>query len=273
MIDVGGYRLHLSQAGTTAPTVVFESGLGEDTSTWSKVQPEVAKFARTAMYDRAGIGKSDPLPGSQTRDMLTMARSLHTLLHSANIPGPYILVGHSLGGALIQIFAHMYPKEIAGLVLVDPEDGRLIESLHEHMSAADWDARSKAMEAAMPNMPAFAREELKATEKTAEYVPEMAPLPHVPVVLLSGTLKNPEFPGNPLEQDLKLELQNNLLATVPDSKHVLVPNSRHYIQDDAPELVVEAIRSVAAAQNSKEPSPSRVPSVPVGKNSVKRARP
>jgi pimeloyl-ACP methyl ester carboxylesterase len=68
------------------------------------------------------------------------------------------------------------------------------------------------------------------------------------VVLLTGTLKNPQFPGNPLEQDLKLELHNDLLARIPDSKHVLAPNSRHYIQNDAPDLVIRAIREVVQGQ-------------------------
>ena len=75
-------------------------------------------------------------------------------------------------------------------------------------------------------------------------------LPPVPTILLTGTKKNPEFPGNPLEQDLKLKLHNQLLERIPNSKHVLVPNSRHYIQNDAPALVVEAIRDVASSVGS-----------------------
>ncbi len=68
-------------------------------------------------------------------------------------------------------------------------------------------------------------------------------------MLLTGTQKDPDFPGNPLEQDIKLELQNQLLAQLPGARHVLVPQSRHYIQDDAPQLVIDAIHDVWTKAN------------------------
>jgi len=86
--------------------------------------------------------------------------------------------------------------------------------------------------------------EIQESRASGDALAKATPLPKVPTVLLTGTLKDPSFPGNPLEQDLKLELQNELLATMPTAKHVLVPNSRHYIQEDAPNLVIEAVRSV-----------------------------
>jgi pimeloyl-ACP methyl ester carboxylesterase len=86
--------------------------------------------------------------------------------------------------------------------------------------------------------------ELQESNSSGNALAKALPLPKVPTVLLTGTLKDPSFPGNPLEQDLKLELQNELLAKLPDAQHVLVPNSRHYIQEDAPDLVINAIREV-----------------------------
>ena len=74
----------------------------------------------------------------------------------------------------------------------------------------------------------------------------------MPVVLLTGTKKNPEFPGNPLEQDLKLELHNTLAANTPGAQHILVPNSRHYIQNDAPTSVIQAVREVLTESVGKE---------------------
>ena len=242
-VDVEGSRVHITESGAKAPAVVFESGMGEDVATWNDVQPQVSQFAHTFAYDRPGIGKSAPLP--HTRTMPEMAAGLHAVLHAAGIQPPYILVGHSLGGALVLLFAHAYPKEVAGLVLVDPADPRLDERLRSHMSAADWTAREKALDEAMPAMSPTVKGELAACQKSAEDLAKAFPLPAVPTVLLTGTKKNPEFPGNPLEQDLKLELHNELMAKVPHGKHVLVPNSRHYIQNDAPEEVIKAIREVA----------------------------
>ncbi|MBI3478454.1 MAG: alpha/beta hydrolase [Acidobacteria bacterium] len=249
MIDMGGRRLHIVESGTGAATVVFESGLGEDVSTWDNVTPQVASFARAVTYDRAGIGESDqPV---QPTTLSGMAADLHSLLQKANIPPPYILVGHSLGGMLVQVFAHAYPKEIAGLVLVDPEGGQLLDRLHAHMNSEDWAARQKALDEAMPKMPPAVQAEMNALTRNNHAEEQVIPLPDVPVILLTGTKKNPEFPGNPLEQDLKLELHKELLAKIHDGKHVLAPNSRHYIQNDQPQLVVDAIHDIVNQRTSQ----------------------
>jgi len=250
-VDLGGYKLFVSEAGVGMPAVVFESGMGEDVSTWNDVQPKVASFTRTVTYDRAGLDKSDPSP--QPRTVENMTSELHALLHAAKVQPPYILVGHSLGGAIVQLFAHNYPGEVAGLVFVDPEDGRLIDRLHSRMPEDQWQARQKAVEDSLPKLSETQRAELKGTEASGKALAEALPLPDVPTVLLTGTLKDPGFPGNPLEQDLKLELQNELLSHLQHARHVLVPQSRHYIQNDAPDLVIEAIREVAG----KSGSPSR----------------
>jgi pimeloyl-ACP methyl ester carboxylesterase len=117
LVDVGGYRLHINCTGTGAPTVVIDAGLGDWSTMWSWVQPEVAKTTQVCTYDRAGNGWSDagPLP----RNAVQYAKELHTLLHEANIPGPYVLAGHSLGGFTLRVFTDKYPSEVAGVVLID----------------------------------------------------------------------------------------------------------------------------------------------------------
>jgi hypothetical protein len=242
-IQVQGTKVHVVQRGT-GPTVVFESGVGEDTQTWSDVEPEIAKFAPTFMYDRPGIGQSDAT--SRPRTIQQMAEDLHAVLAAAKVSAPYVLVGHSLGGAIIQVFAHAYPKEVAGLVLCDPEDGRLIELLHKNMTAEQWEARTKSLQQMMGQMSAAQRAELKGATEGGEEVGRAVPLPNVHIVLFTGTLKNPEFPGNPLEQDLKLGLHNELAKSTSQVEHVLVPNSRHYIQNDAPQLVIGAVKKITA---------------------------
>jgi pimeloyl-ACP methyl ester carboxylesterase len=117
MVDVGGFRLHLHCAGKGSPTVVVDSGLGSFSPDWGLVQPEVAKFTRVCTYDRAGYGWSDP--GPRPRTSRQMVEELQTLLVNAAIEGPYVLVGHSLGGMNVRLYAHQYPSEVAGVVLVD----------------------------------------------------------------------------------------------------------------------------------------------------------
>jgi pimeloyl-ACP methyl ester carboxylesterase len=125
MVDVGGYRLHLNCNGSGSPTVVVDTGWGDSSATWALVQQEVAKTTRICTYDRAGMGWSEPSP--QPRVAREFAIELHTLLAKANEPGPYVIVGHSLGGHTARVFAHDYAAEVAGLVLIDaqklPADG------------------------------------------------------------------------------------------------------------------------------------------------------
>ena len=119
MVDVGGYRLHINCTGSGSPTVVIESGWGDSSAGWGWVQPEVAKTTRVCSYDRAGMGWSEASP--QPRTAREYASELHTLLTKANVPGPYVLVGHSMGGYTVLVYAHDYPAEVAGLVLVDAQ--------------------------------------------------------------------------------------------------------------------------------------------------------
>jgi pimeloyl-ACP methyl ester carboxylesterase len=120
MVDVGGYRLHIHCTGAGSPTVVIESGWGDSSAGWGWVQPEVAKTTRVCTYDRAGMGWSEASP--QPRMAREYALELHNLLAKANEPGPYVLVGHSMGGYTILVYAHDYPAEVSGLVLIDSQD-------------------------------------------------------------------------------------------------------------------------------------------------------
>jgi alpha/beta hydrolase fold len=107
LVDVGGERLHIDCVGEGSPTVVLESGLGGSSLDWRLVQPELGKTTRVCAYDRAGMGWSDPSP--QPRTPRQIADELHTLLTHAGIAGPYVLVGHSLGGKNVRLFALTHP--------------------------------------------------------------------------------------------------------------------------------------------------------------------
>ena len=128
LVDVGGWRLHLNCTGNnkkSRPTVVLESGAGDFSFDWSLVQPGISRFTRVCSYDRAGNAWSDP--GPRPRTMKQLAYELHMALMRAGSRGPYVLVGQSIGGLLIRTFAVQYPKEVAGMVLVDSthEDNQL----------------------------------------------------------------------------------------------------------------------------------------------------
>ena len=117
LYDVGGRGLYLECTGTGSPTVVLHSGAGEHTPSWAWIAPAVAQDTRVCRYDRAGVGWSDPAPHPQ--DAVDLAEDLHTLLAAADVPGPYVLAGHSVGGVYDLVFADRYPAHVAGVVLVD----------------------------------------------------------------------------------------------------------------------------------------------------------
>jgi pimeloyl-ACP methyl ester carboxylesterase len=117
LVDVGGYNLHLNCRGEGSPTIVMDAGLGGSSLDWSLVQPELAHSTQVCTYDRAGMGWSDP--GTQPRTPANIAEELHALLQNGGISGPYILVGHSLAGKNIRMFAAGHPNDVAGMVLVD----------------------------------------------------------------------------------------------------------------------------------------------------------
>ena len=119
LVDVGGYRLHLNCTGSGSPTVVIDAGHADSSASWGWVQPEVARTTRVCTYDRAGMGWSEASPYPRTARQF--AKELHTLLANANEPGPYVLVGHSLGGYTVRVYAHDYPDEVSGLVLIDAQ--------------------------------------------------------------------------------------------------------------------------------------------------------
>lgn len=116
-VHVGPVKLNLDCSGQEMPTVILDSGAGVPALGWSKVQPEVARFARVCSYDRAGYGWSEP--GPESRTSLQIARELKALLDASLEKGPYILVGQSFGGFNIRVFTGQYPNNVAGMVLVD----------------------------------------------------------------------------------------------------------------------------------------------------------
>jgi pimeloyl-ACP methyl ester carboxylesterase len=138
LVDVGGWRLHLHCTGTSRPgrpTVILEAGLGDFSVEWSLVQPGISEFARVCSYDRAGDGWSDI--GPYPRTLHQIVYELHTLLDRAGERPPYLLVSHSYGGWLAQLYQSSYPADVVGMVLVEPgaddpkrmvADGRVVPS-------------------------------------------------------------------------------------------------------------------------------------------------
>jgi pimeloyl-ACP methyl ester carboxylesterase len=117
LVDIGGRRINLHCVGTGGPTVVLMAGIFSWSLVWYKTQPVIAQKTRVCAFDRAAYGFSDP--ASQPQIISDVVEDLHTALKAGALPGPYVLVGHSLGGLEARIYAQRWPKEVAGMILVD----------------------------------------------------------------------------------------------------------------------------------------------------------
>jgi pimeloyl-ACP methyl ester carboxylesterase len=223
-------------AGTGSPAVVFESGLGDGRETWQPVFAEVATFTTVFAYDRGGYG--DSAARSPDRSARQIVEELRALLKAAHIEPPFVLVGHSIGGLYVNLFARTYPDEVAGVVFVDAR--------HE-----DFSERCKAAAALVCAPPVVmvalagggAMQEYKYAPASMQQVRDAGPFPPIPVIVLTGTKKWLE--GAAFNR-VWLETQKEMSQLSPRGTHVVCDHCGHYVQRDDPRLVIDAIHDVIA---------------------------
>jgi pimeloyl-ACP methyl ester carboxylesterase len=217
LVQVGNLRVETKVEGTGNPPVILESGFTGGLFLWGPVQSQIAKETLTLSYERAGLGRSDL--GPEPRSAEQIARELHALLAAKAISPPYILVGHSAGGLYVRVFARMYPKAIAGLVLVDPASEEDYERLERDKSVDDLEKMGMA---------AGAVAQWRALPDTIEQARQSWPLPAVPVVVLTSGKPLGAWPLATAEDMQRwLESHNKLAAKIPGAKHIVIPNADH----------------------------------------------
>jgi pimeloyl-ACP methyl ester carboxylesterase len=280
------FSMHIYCTGEGSPAVIFDSGLGDSFISWRKVQPQIATFTRACSYDRAGIGYSDPSPARRTSRVI--ADELHSLLQAAGVPPPYVLVGHSMGGYDVRVFAGMYRAEVAGMVLVDAshpdqenrlplelkdmEGGWLREAeflayttpfgIPRLLGLCDDDAVVRAVDCNFHS----AREsvaEMKAFPVSAQEAGASGTLNDLPLAVLSH---DPEKPSAELPPDLAKstndaweKMQEELAHLSTRGTQTIAKNSSHYIQSDRPEVVVEGVHNIVAQVRTPQTVPLSKP--------------
>jgi pimeloyl-ACP methyl ester carboxylesterase len=233
-IDVDGHGLKLLIGGQGSPAVIFEGGFGTGIASWSTVQRDVAAFAQTVSYDRAGIGQS--ALGPKPRIAKQIATELHLALEKSGVKPPYVLVGHSFGGIYVRVFADMYPKDVVGMVLIDPSQESFNDWLIKNYPDRVKAGASSITKASEGVQAEFASVDASYAQARAGRVPQ-----GIPVVLLSAT----EDESMPAEgRKVWIEKHKEWLATVPGSKHIIVEKGVHFIQAQQPRLVLDAIKEV-----------------------------
>ncbi|HEV8190033.1 MAG TPA: alpha/beta hydrolase [Ktedonobacterales bacterium] len=281
LVDVGGYRLHLSCTGSGTPTVIMEAGGGETALSWDKVQPEVARRTRVCAYDRAGLGWSEN--GAQPRTSRQMVAELRTLLANAKIPPPYIFVAHSFGGLNALLYTSTYPQEVAGLVLVESQSGDIFDRMpsfgsfiHEQVqqlalqrllapfglvrlyieSGSFNEALALYLPADRPIVKAqleqtrflsTAYDEERAMEESARQVQgAQRPFGALPLVVITRGI----YAANDDRTGWEA-VQNDLTRLSTRSVHLVAAHSDHAVMLEQPELVMAAIQGVMAGDLSR----------------------
>ena len=278
-VDVAGRKMHIDCEGEGSPAVILSSGLGDTYISWMKVQPEISRFSRVCSYDRAGLGYSDS--SSKPRTSKVIAQELHALLQAAGVAPPYILVGHSMGGFDVRLYASLYRDQVAGMVLVDAshpdQESRLPPELKnlEGSALREEEFLEYTMPFGLPRLIGLCEDDLgqRAAEcnfhSAREIVAELKAIPEssaqaaatpslgdMPLVVLSH---DPDKPSSEFPPDLAKsvneaweKMQEEMAHLSSRGTQMIAKNSAHYIQIDQPQVVIDAVHAVVekARQNS-----------------------
>ena len=265
LYDIGGYRLHMLCQGEGEPAVILDSGIGGFSLEWIPVQRLISEKVKICAYDRAGYGWSDV--GPSPRNTEHEVEELHHLLEVAGISPPYVLAGHSFGGYNVQYFAKIYPKETAGLVLVDsshPQQADRLPELpvrRERSESSEMvtffygqdtfqyypeDVRYKLIRilSLRKNYNTIRRESINFATSGKE-VERAGSIPDIPLIVITrGKRVWPRNPyGNMLEYTW-FEMQKELARLTPTGRQVIATQSDHLIHLEQPDVVASAILTV-----------------------------
>lgn len=226
-VDVGGYQIYTRILGKSKPVVILDIGLGGDLSTWNTVAEQISKFARIVIYDRAGYGKSQQRPGTNAVTSEDSVNTLKILLTQLKMKPPYFLVGHSLGGLNMQLFAEKYPKDIAGVVL------------------SESSTRNQKFYDPLPDKNEFYYREALGLDQSRLQVKNAGPFPPVPLIVLTATDRG----VTPQQESEWQQWQKELVQLSPKGIQFYAWGSNHLIQRTQSQLIVDAVATLVLNAN------------------------
>ncbi|MBX2917042.1 MAG: alpha/beta hydrolase [Cyclobacteriaceae bacterium] len=267
-VEIDGHRQHILDKGEGSPVVIFITGAGADLKDFDMVQSEIADYTRTLSYDRAGIGLSEELDNERTVDHF--ASELHQILEHEKIEPPYVLVGHELGGFIVRWFAHAYPNQVAGMVLIDPAYEGFMDSLRNTRSAEQRRRMKDMVDLGIINKPKASRKELEHLEKDEALMRRAQLSVTIPITMLtSGRFSNAERDQGASAEDITrwVQFHERLKEQAPQLKHIVTERSGSRIHQEEPELVIAEIKTLLEMLRVKskiEPVPSKSDSLQDG---------
>jgi pimeloyl-ACP methyl ester carboxylesterase len=265
--DAGPQKLFYQLQGKGSPLVILDVGAGESFRSWTSVVAEVAKETAVLVYDRAGYGRSEP--GPPPRDARSETVDLWALLQKAALRGPYVLVGHSLGGLNMQVFGHDHPEAVAGMVLCDPPPRDwlaggsfpklrqlFVRTVDEITRAAERAERSDdpAERSRAPFLRTLSSEHREMFGSTAKQVLSIPSFGTMRMIVIAAGRSSPAF-GEEADAFQKYWIEESrklsLLSTA--GEFVLAEHSGHQIHRDAPGLVLAAIKKLVGKADRRSP--------------------
>lgn len=230
--EVDGDRTAYRVLGAGEPAIVMIAGLGDDMATFEDVASELATTTTVILYDRAGYGGSDVTAGA--RDAQAAIRELSAVLEQSRVSGPYVLLGHSVGGLYAEYFAAQHPDQVLGVVLEDSRPADFTRRCEEAgISACTFPAFMAW------TLPAGGRAELAALSITVEEVERMRQPDAMPMLVLSRPT-----PVNPSAFDILWSAaQRDLTARYPGAQQLVTEDGGHYIHVDQRAWFVASVRA------------------------------
>ena len=247
MVNIGKGELHLNCSSTQndTPTVILISGGGDDSTSFKKIQPKIAKFLRVCSYDRSGEGFSDDLGGNDRQfPIIQNVENLSKLIDNAKLNKPIILVGHSWGGLVARVFANKYPKNILGVILLD--------SAHENqftvLPKGYWDGFDEDTKNFVIDF-----------NQSLSRITPVGNLNSIPLIVLSAQAPpysedwwdSYHLSSQLYQTRVKLwnELQNELAASSSNGKRVIMDDDNHHIHQANPKIVLDSIKEIYLSSN------------------------
>ena len=246
LVDVGGYHLDVLRAGAGTPAVILVAGLGNTFDAWTQIWPSAAQISSVVAYSRSGLGKSESGPQDHTAKSAVV--ELHALLAKLALKPPYILVGASYGGILVRLYTSLYPADVAGLVIVEGSHEQQVQrfgkldSTYPGAFRSFFESRLKTLKGAEA---AETRESMRI--QAAGAVEGMASLPDIPIAVLTSMKADPapDYVNQTAQgHEAWRAMHEEWFRRSHNGLHIVTTRSGHHIQDEEPQLVIDAIRFV-----------------------------
>ncbi|MBO9539945.1 alpha/beta hydrolase [bacterium] len=235
-INIGNTKLEFTRSGTGSPTIVLINGSGGPIEGWYRVFTELETLGTVFAYNRPGIGKSSKPTSPQTGEV--MVETLRALLHAAELPPPYLLVAHSLGGLVANLFARHYPSDVMGMVLLDATAPADIDV----MAACESPLQRFLKSTLDLVLGKDTHGETTHVRRTVELIDQAPSFPDLPLLVVTGGKPAMSWLTPKQALEARAEHQRQLASISPRGKQVVAAKSGHFPQLSEPEVVVQAVR-------------------------------